>query len=410
MPESAKINDHEFWSGPRKGEKVKLCLRRWVHSAPIAAPGSQRKPVLLLHNASGSHKIYTIPDSRENQPRCLLDWLVSEGFDPWLLDWRSSYLTVADPDNQKVLTNHGDEFNFHNAAEFDIPMAVKKMQAQLGKEQPIGIVGFCMGAATLAEAIAGGWLDNINVTHAVFMTIGLFFAVPFDTRLKGDERTLERLKVSADSFHSVDPRVREVNEGDEVELQAPWPDELEGLYNMWPGRFKPHNTGQSQSEPSDVRCALEMYNRLSFIYGTTYEERKLVPEIHRPEGSRQPELVGQFGAMPLHMLIHGAQDVRRGCAADYNSSEELKDAQLLSSDALARFGKLERVTLITGEKNRVWHRESIDLMYEWLHRLPSNHWRKLNKIIYPDFGHLDLLWGKDSVRKVFPEIKHGLEN
>ena len=80
----------------------------------------------------------------------------------------------------------------------------------------------------------------------------------------------------------------------------------------------------------------------------------------------------------------------------------------MSDEAQAQFRKLEKVTLITGALNRLWHRDSVDRMHEWLCRGSSKSLRKFHKQIFPDYAHQDLLWGEHASSKVYPAIAAGL--
>ena len=77
-------------------------------------------------------------------------------------------------------------------------------------------------------------------------------------------------------------------------------------------------------------------------------------------------------------------------------------------DPYAGFNRLNRLTLIGGALNRLWHRDSIDRMAAWLARNPGRGRQRFFKHILPDFGHQDLLWGRRSREAVFPLIADGL--
>jgi len=144
-------------------------------------------------------------------------------------------------------------------------------------------------------------------------------------------------------------------------------------------------------------------NRLSFMYGMPYQHDNLVPEIHGAVGVN-PVLQEQFGAIPLDMFMHAAQNVRQGQATVYRQP----DKSLVSDEALRNFRALGKITLITGALNRLWHRNSIDLMYEWLIRGDSGGRERVEKHVFPTYGHQDLLWGKDAADDVFATIEAGL--
>jgi hypothetical protein len=99
-----------------------------------------------------------------------------------------------------------------------------------------------------------------------------------------------------------------------------------------------------------------------------YQHGNLVDEIHETSPPCLPEL---FGAIPLHMYIHGAKNIRAGRATFYKAGTRSDDL-FVSDAARERFKRLTKVTLITGALNRLWHRDSIDRMYEWLRRGPRS--------------------------------------
>src|SRR5678816_592133 len=80
---------------------VHLNLHRYRSNA------AGRPAVLLLHGASGSHLTFTHPMGG------LARYLYDKGFDPWMLDWRSSGLIVEDKENETTLTTEGHIYNFN---------------------------------------------------------------------------------------------------------------------------------------------------------------------------------------------------------------------------------------------------------------------------------------------------------
>jgi hypothetical protein len=95
------------------------------------------------------------------------------------------------------------------------------------------------------------------------------------------------------------------------------------------------------------------------MFGQPYAIERLDPSL------RGPEVARLFGRMHLGLYLHTSQMVRRGFAGPLDAPDAI--------DAAGRFGDLDptwfagkRVTLLAAGQDQTWHRESIDLMYEWL--------------------------------------------
>jgi cholesterol oxidase len=361
------------------GDGTVLCLRQY-------SPGKRGQPVLLLHGASANHNTFTIPGG---QRPSWAAWLAERNFDPWLLDWRASSLMVDEAHHQ--LESRGTSYSFNAAAKFDVPAAIAEMRNR-GVTGRIAAIGYCVGGGILAEAIALHHVDPDELDCVVLMTLALFYTTPLDGRLKSEDRILERLmRDPTDPCPAIDPRAKEKL----FERRRTWPAPLDEMYKSWPPQLITH------SGPADETH--EMCNKLSFMYGVPYHHHNLVDEIH---GTDRPELPNQFGAIPIHMFIHAAMNVRRGHATHYDQAGS--DDDFLTDEARDRFAALPGVTLITGARNRLWHRDSIDRMHEWLCRGHPARRAKFHKRVLPDYGHQDLLWGRDSSHHVFPEIERGL--
>ena len=371
---------------------VHLKLHRYI---PKGVDDSRpRKPVLLLHGASASHKTFLNPGGG------LAAWLAQHDFDPWLLDWRGSGCVVDEPRNFESLRKTGEIYNFNLAAKHDIPAAIEKVRSVRGQDK-ISVLGFCMGGAILAESVALRHITEDHVDNVVLMALGLFYEATVDGRVKCEDRILEELKQKFRSGGDFEPWIDPRMGKNKLSLKTPWHEDLDGLYNVWPGALKSH-----AELPDPEEAVNRMCNRLSFMYGMPYHHHNLVSGIHGSEG-KEGLLPDLFGAIPLDMFIHGAQNIRKGHATFYDRSGQ--EDRFLSREAHDNFRSLTSVTLITGALNRLWHRNSIDLMHEWLCRGTADHLRKFKKHVIPGYAHQDLLWGQDSGDAVFPKIKAALE-
>ena len=78
------------------------------------------------------------------------------------------------------------------------------------------------------------------------------------------------------------------------------------------------------------------------------------------------------------------------------------------------FARLKELTLVTGHLNRLWHRQSVDRMYEWLIRdvkrcrAGDSTRPRIEKVVLRGYAHQDLLWAPTAERDVFPTLAKGL--
>lgn len=379
------------------GRAIWLRLQRYADSVDDDLPPGP--PVLLLHGGSANFRTFTVPGVG------LARWLLDTGYDPWLLDWRGSGDVAGHRDNRDTLRDPSDSdlYTFNQAALEDLPAAIAMMRWR-GVREPIAAVGHCMGSAVIAEAIALGHTQEID--RIVLLSLGLFYEAPIDSRLKSEERILERLTREVADVPCIDPVLN-----DDGTLRNPWPTELNNLYDAWPESLRAH---EESTDPAGGLC-----NRLSFMYGMPYREENLAPGIHTSAsgdaqgGANVAGLADQFGGFPLKMYLHAARNLRHGRATffkeDFLGTEQAASRpDIVSDKARERFHALTKLTLITGALNRLWHRDSIDRMHEWLCRGSSRNLSKMRKHVLPDFAHQDLLWSPSSPTRVYPLIATGL--
>ena len=387
---SAWFSTRDTRAKPQSGWGTGVWLRLQQHVPPDATRGSQGPAVLLLHGGSANHKTFTIKNG-------LADWLFYSGFDPWLLDWRGSSLVSDCPANSTTLRFESEIYTFNRAAREDLAAAIAVMRSDHHRVQgPVALVGHCMGAAVIAEAVACGWTRH-EVNRIVLLALGLFYEAAIDSRLKSEERILERLIREVSEIPCIDPRVNE-----DGTLRHKWPDDLNKLYDAWPSGLRAHD------EPDKRPVVSGMCNRISFMYGMPYRHQNLAVGIHdAPESSEAlppPQLPDHFGGFPLQMYLHAAKNLREGQATSFDGT----GPAIVSDKARGHFSELTSVTLITGALNRLWHRDSIDRMHEWLCRGDSRALQRVRKHVLAKYAHQDLLWGADSPRDVYRCIAEGL--
>ena len=360
------------------------CELELRHDRGPAAP-EERPAVLLVHGASAGSDTFRI-----GEEQTLVDYLLGQGLDVWTLDWRASMRRVKDVYCKAVYDRRlAGTFTIDAAAEHDVPAAIEAMRrAPQNVRGKIAVLGHCMGGAIVAQGIARGAIPSADVENVVLTGLGLFYRAAIDNVLKAEDQVLEGLL--ADGQHLLHPTKgweRSVCTRDPGD--GPWPPPLEDPYDVWLDTPLPHD------------CKVAICHRLSYMFGMPFIPDK-IPSIH------DRYLPRQFGYIPLQFLIHCCQNLRRGHAAPFvaTSTGPLPaDTRYLQRQPFQD----RRITLISGDLNSLWHRDSIDTMYEWLRRgRRAEQPLSLQKHVVPDFGHQDLYWGVDAPQVVFPKILEGL--
>ena len=367
-----------------------------------APHGKARRSVLLLHGGNTNSRMYHEPNGG------LLKFLVGSGCDVWTLDWRASAsvlkkvmrrpLSLAQEVAERAL------YTLDRVAEHDIPQALRCMRDEGQVKGEIAVMGFCLGGGSLSMAVARGYLEPFNVDNIVLVTMGLFYEVPWNGWVKAEDFIIERmLPEAADPKRSKTTDYRGVNPA----TPGAWPKALAHAYKCWPEAWMP--TGK---EPMD-----ELFRRLTFMYGEPYARSRLLPAFERGLDK------DFFGPIHVGLYLHASQLVRRGYAARFDALDVIDRTRIQQGskpvaghDLDPTYFRNKRVTAIAGAEDRLWHRDSMDLMYEWLRneavdttqpnqRLERERHRKH---VVPHYGHLDLFWGETSEKDVYPLFRDAL--
>jgi hypothetical protein len=375
------------------------------------ARGERTATALLLHGGNTSSGLFREPDGG------LARFLTEAGVDVWTLDWRASAtilgrLLKTAPLGGSVAAERA-LLSPDEVATKDIPLALKMMDS-LGVRGDVSVLGFCLGGGSLSISIARGALENlgkIRVSNVLLVTMGLFYEVPWDGWVKAEDFILERMLSTAPTFRAVD-----------AAEPADWPSELQRAYERWPKSWLGAKRGP--------RALDRLFERLTFMYGEPYArprlDRKFERKLTKP---------GYFGPLHMGLYLHGSQMVRRGYAAKLDELDIIDRSRLdarkascrragdrrqqalresapsVVGDLLPKNFRNKRVTLFAGADDRLWHRDSIDLMYEWLRNeaTPPGERERHRKHVLPLYGHLDLFWSPDSPKDVFPKMLEAIK-
>jgi hypothetical protein len=374
------------------GAQVTLWLRRVVPAGGARRNGAGRasasSAVLLLHGGNTSGDTYLFPRGG------LAVYLKNAGWDVWLLEWRGSPHVV-----KRVLaggplgaSNAAERsiYNVDQAAEVDIPAGLKTMRGLIGEGVPISIVGHCLGGGALAMAIARGKIEDSGAKDIVLSTMGLFYEVPWNGWMKSEDFLIERVLSEDSACRAIDPKDR-----------PGWPGLMKTTYERWPPARLPR--GRSGAD--------EMLKSLTFMFGQPYSTLAL------GKGVTASVLEYVFGPMHVGLYQHAGQLVRRGYAARFNAPDVIDRTDRFAGrpsvegsddDLKPEYFRDKRVRLVAAADNHLWHRDSMDLMYEWLCRIGPDPRLRYTKHVFAGYNIQELLWGIDAERAVFPIIAGGL--
>ena len=331
---------------------------------PVGA--ASRSSVLLLHGANTNGDSFLLPGTG------LAGWLARLGHDVWILEWRGSSEIV-----ERYKTSHHDAFDLDRVAKNDIPAALRAMKNAQAAAQ-LSIVGHCLGGAATAMALGSGQLEPFAIRRVVFIAAGLFLSAPVESQLKAHDGALERAASDNPTHPGVDP-----NRVDE------WPAEIKRVSDMWPRSSLPRGDARSDA----------VYRRAAVMYGRPYRRSLVSDEVHH-------QAHRLFGLLHLGLYRHAVQCLRRGYVAPLDSPEEGPEAWAAAQPYFRPDGfRGKELLLLTGRHNDLWHPDSLSRFDEWL-RCEAN--TRPTREVLADYGHQDLLWGRDAHRDVYPLIQQAL--
>jgi pimeloyl-ACP methyl ester carboxylesterase len=369
------VTDH-----PLVVDGLQLRLRR---VGPTPRRGA--KAAMLVHGANSGSVTFLVPNGG------LARYLVERGWDVWLLDWRGSPFVVepllrAHPDpSPREIEEERRLFAFERAAA-DVREGLRFVRAEIGPDACLSVLGHCVGGGITSVAMALGGIDP-SVENVALSALGLFFEVPWDGWVKAEDFVLERMLATEPGCRAIDPHAR-----------SPWPRDMETAFRRWPKAWFEEATSPEVS----------LLNRLSFMVGKPWSPPRIDPSIdHRI-------LQDVFGSLHLGLYLHCGQNVRRGFSAYFGELDVLDRARLEAGpveervrDHLVPEGFRNRnITLLTTAQNRVWHRDAMDLMYDWL--MAEARPTRVSKAVFPTHGLQELFWAKNAREETYPTIERAL--
>ena len=315
--------------------------------------GGNKGPVVLAHGLGVSSLIFSIDTIDTN----LLEYLIAEGYDCWLLDFRAS----VDLPHARELWNADD------VAQQDYPAAVAKVRA-VTRSSTVQVIAHCFGATTFTMSLLAG-LEGVR--SAVISQISTDYVVPFYP-----QRMLAYLRA---------PQVFEAMGIDVVNARATSAD-------PWRERILDKALQLIVPVPRSERTHDATSTRITALYGRLYNIAQL------NNATVTSGLAEMFGEANIEAFQQLALFARKGHLVDADGG----DVYLPHIDRMAL-----PILFIHGADNACFKPESTERTLE---RLAAVNGRQLyERKVIAGYGHIDCIFGKDAARDVYPLIAAHLD-
>lgn len=312
--------------------------------------GGAKGPVLFAHGLGVSSRIFTIDTIETN----LVEFLTAHGYDVWLLDFRAS---IELPASHTRFT--GDEIALN-----DFPAAVARIRHITGSPSVQAVV-HCFGSTTFFMSMLAGLP---GVRSIVASQVATHMVTPRLTRLKSAiymPDVLDRLGVESLTAYT--------------DRHADWKDRL---YDRFLDAFP---------EDEEEKCRSAVCHRITFMYSLLYEHDQLDQATH-------DALHEMFGVANIAAFEHIASMVRAGGLR----ASDGEDIYLPHVRRLAL-----PITFIAGAENSCFLPSSTERTMEYLSG--ANDPGLYKRVVVPNYGHIDCMFGKHAARDVYPHILEHLE-
>jgi hypothetical protein len=312
----------------------------------VTRPGAStpRGSVMLVHGAGVRAEIFRPP-----LERTLVDALLDDGFDVWMLNWRASI------DLRPVA------WTLDDAAAYDYPAAVRLILARTGASSLKAFV-HCQGSTSFMISAIAGLVPE--VTTVVTNAVSLHTILP----------AWSGLKISV-----LSPLVRRYS----PTLSPKWGYRTEGRFS----RMLRTVVVASHPECDNPVCAM-----VSFTYGAGHPALWAHRNIDR---ATHEWLIGEFAGAPMTFFAQMRDSVRAGHLVPTGAVPGLPTDYLAAPKTDARF------VFLAGADNRCFLPESQRRSFAHFDALsPGRHAHHE----FPGYGHLDVIFGANAWRDTHPVI------
>lgn len=306
--------------------------------------------MLLVHGAGVRANIFRPPERTT-----FVDYLVANGYDVWLENWRASIDLPKNP------------WTLDQAAVHDHPKAVQTVVRETGVQE-IKAVIHCQGSTSFMMSAVAGLVPQVKTI--ISNAVSLHTEVPSLSAFK--------------SFVAV-PLVSAMTDY----LDPQWGLRAEGIVPKMVDLLV---------RATHHECDNAVCKHTSFTYGTGFPVLWLHENLSR---ETHEWIKHEFSAVPMTFFRQMARCIRRGQLVPVEGYCELPEnfmSQAPRTDA--------RVALFSGDRNRCFVSKSQQRTFDYLAARRKD-FHSLH--ILPGYGHLDVFIGKNAAQDVFPLMLEELE-
>jgi cholesterol oxidase len=321
------------------GDGSALCLH---HTS-----GGTRGPVLMTPGTAMTALTYCI----DSVPQNIVEFLVAEGFDVWLFDWRTSPLLDA----------HLRPYTLDDVARYDWPAAVDQVLQRTGKKQ-VSVLAHCLSAPCFLLSLVRGYLPTEKIRSLVASQVALHLRLTRAGTIKVKTH-LDRLLPDEELIHQRPAQIAGQLSDTAASILA-------------------------RIMPRSFSCNNRACYRHVATFGEIILHSQVNPTTHAMMGELVPECCSGF-------LKDVAVGVRR--------------ASILNGEDLRHLDRLRLpILFISGQENRMFIPESTAESYQLL--CNANGPSFYRRIVYQGFGHLDCYIGTGASKQIWPDLSHALES
>lgn len=311
-----------------------------------------RGPVLLIHGGGVRANLFY------GSPRMptIVDVLVAHGYDVWVPNWRASIDLPA------------REYTLDQAAVFDHPATVALVRRETGADTMKAVVQ-CQGSTSLTMSAIAGLVPEI--TTIISNAVSLFVNVPRASEIK---------------LHALVPMAALRLSGLDAQWAVRAPSALATGVARWAHLIR------------HLDCDNDVCQFANYMYGVgpdiLWRHANLDSETH-------DWVTREFGFCPFSLLRQIGRAQRTGYIAPVDGLPQLPTSLVdIEPRTDARFaffaGSANKLFLPQSQRRSFEHFDKFRPGYHTHHELPG-------------LTHLDVLFGKNSAREVFPLILEELD-